>query len=405
MSERGRQARLPSQENLRSKDHGNVAQGTTKSKTASLKGLPPRPPKSSRTEVDDQSDDRNETETQSETSSIGADSIAASVQSISTFVQSIAQSVQSRNGSSRSGSCKSSRNSPATAESPDASILTRDDLSWSSGSLSFLRKRKDDREETKTADDKYAMAMSGKGKHNYPSSTERATSQSHEAPPASDLKKQILESVGITRQKSRSHSSRANTRETSNLSTVSVSSQKSRKSVRIGHLLPKNPTLEYLEAKSQWVIANQNGTSGSKHMLTIHVFDQNQQVYISKCKDVSIHIQGRRVNNVVIDYCSRVDVVFGSALGSCEVANSKKIKIQTTGVCPTFTFEKTDHINVWLSRESTKISSFVTRKCTHVHLSVPRDTDENDRKEVALPDQFVHKLFDAGTLSSQPNFR
>jgi hypothetical protein len=167
------------------------------------------------------------------------------------------------------------------------------------------------------------------------------------------------------------------------------------------------PMVEIIEKEKKWIIANQT-TSGiskfEKVVLTIHVFDTQQHVYISNCHGVSIQIHGKKANAILIDSCSRVNVVFGSVIETCEVVNSRKVALETLGLCPTFALDKTDAITVWLSKESMNISSFVTSKCTEVNISIPEGGDDDcDRKEVPLPEQFVHK-FHYGEVKSVASF-
>jgi hypothetical protein len=169
------------------------------------------------------------------------------------------------------------------------------------------------------------------------------------------------------------------------------------------------PMIEFIEKEKKWIIVNQTSTSGiskfEKVVLTIHVFDTQQHVYIGNCHGVSIQIHGKKANAILIDSCSHLNVVFGSVVGTCEVVNSKKVALETIGLCPTFALDKTDAITVWLSKESMNVSSFVTSKCTDVNISIPEgdDEDDGDRKEVSLPDQFVHK-FHYGEVKSVASF-
>jgi hypothetical protein len=165
-------------------------------------------------------------------------------------------------------------------------------------------------------------------------------------------------------------------------------------------------TIEYQEKERKWIIANQKKAGMSKDdkmVLTIHVYDSKQQVYIANCHDVSIQIHGSKIKALLIDNCSNLNVIFGTVISTCEVVNCQRVAVQTTGVCPTFAVDQTDGITVWLSKESMKISNFVTSKCTEVNVSIPTgNEDECDRKEVPLPEQFVHKFYDGEVISHVP---
>lgn len=106
------------------------------------------------------------------------------------------------------------------------------------------------------------------------------------------------------------------------------------------------------------------GTGGS--LLKVQVQDVKEQVYIYQCQNITIEISGK-CKTIVIDGCSKVNVVFGTAISSCEVVNSKRIQVQTLGVCPTFAIDKTDGCLVYLSKETMSESSFVTSKSSEMN--------------------------------------
>jgi adenylyl cyclase-associated protein len=98
-----------------------------------------------------------------------------------------------------------------------------------------------------------------------------------------------------------------------------------------------------------------------------------------------------------VDKCEKCNVVFESVISSCEVVNSKKIQLQTDGVCPVFTVDKTVGCLVWLSKESAAISSFVTSMSTEMNVNFP---DGDDMKELPIPEQIVHKQ-EKGSVKSE----
>jgi adenylyl cyclase-associated protein len=112
---------------------------------------------------------------------------------------------------------------------------------------------------------------------------------------------------------------------------------------------------------------------------------------------VTIKINGGKLKSVVVDTCTRVNVIFGTIISGCEVVNSKKIAVQSDGVCPVFTIDKTIGATIWLSEESCKVSSFTTSMSSEMNVNIP---DGDDRKEMPIPEQFVHKL-EGGALTSE----
>ena len=122
-----------------------------------------------------------------------------------------------------------------------------------------------------------------------------------------------------------------------------------------------------------------------------------QQVYIYNCEEVTIKVNGGKLKSLIVDTCKKVNVIFDTIISGCELVNSKKVAIQTDGVCPVFTIDKTVGVTIWLSAASAAISSFTTSMSSEMNISMP---DGDDRKELPIPEQFVHKISD-GKLSSE----
>jgi adenylyl cyclase-associated protein len=161
------------------------------------------------------------------------------------------------------------------------------------------------------------------------------------------------------------------------------------------------PILEYQERGTKWVIENQDKDSaintGENGVLVVDVTDPKQQVYIFNCDEVTVKINGAKLKSVVVDSCTKVNVVFDTIISGCELVNSKKIAVQSDGVCPVFTIDKTIGVTVWLSEESAKITSFTTSMSSEMNVNIP---EGDDRKEMPIPEQFVHKLA-GGSLKSE----
>lgn len=121
------------------------------------------------------------------------------------------------------------------------------------------------------------------------------------------------------------------------------------------------------------------------------------QVYIYKCENVTIQIIGK-CKSVILDSCTKCGVVFDNVISACEVVNCKRVQVQATGACPSFSIDKTDGIVVHLSNEAISESSFVTSKSSEMNVSWPDDAGEI--KEAPIPEQFMHKMVN-GSVTSQ----
>lgn len=161
------------------------------------------------------------------------------------------------------------------------------------------------------------------------------------------------------------------------------------------------PILEYQERGTKWVVENHDKDSvanfSESGMLEVDIGDPKQQVYIFNCDNVTIKINGSKLKSVIVDTCEKVNVIFNTIISGCEIVNSKRIAVQSDGVCPVFTIDKTVGVTVWLSEASSAVSSFTTSMSSEMNVSLP---DGEDRKELPIPEQFIHKIAE-GSLTSE----
>jgi hypothetical protein len=106
---------------------------------------------------------------------------------------------------------------------------------------------------------------------------------------------------------------------------------------------------------------------GENGMLIVEVSDPKQQVYIFNCEHVTVQLRGEKVKSIILDKCTNVNLVFGSCLAACEMVNCKKIQIQTTGMCPSFSIDKTIGCLVYLSHDAIDTTSFVTSQSSEMN--------------------------------------
>lgn len=161
------------------------------------------------------------------------------------------------------------------------------------------------------------------------------------------------------------------------------------------------PILEYQQRGTKWIIENHTKDTAKAHsengMLEVEIADPKEQVYIYNCEEVTIKINGTKFKSIVVDKCNKVNVIFPTIISGCEIVNSKKIAVQSDGVCPIFTIDKTVGVSAFLSQESADISSFTTSMSSEMNVSIPNG---DDYKEIPIPEQFYHKITD-GSLTSE----
>lgn len=115
------------------------------------------------------------------------------------------------------------------------------------------------------------------------------------------------------------------------------------------------------------------------------------------CENATIQVKGK-LKSVILDSCTKTNLVFETAISSCELVNCKRMQIQSTGSCPSYSIDKTDGCLIYLSAEAASVSNFVTSKSSEMNVSWT-DEKTGEQKEAPIPEQFVHRLVD-GVISS-----
>lgn len=165
------------------------------------------------------------------------------------------------------------------------------------------------------------------------------------------------------------------------------------------------PIFEYQDRGFKWVIENHTKESVLKEpstdsgIINVEISDPKQQVYLYNCDGITVKINGK-FKSLVLDKCEKCSVVYDTVISSAEMVNCKKIQLQVDGICPVFTIDKTVNVLIWLSAASAAMTSFTTSLSSEMNISFPDGTSD-DRKEVPIPEQYVHKLNTTNnTLSS-----
>ncbi|XP_022876272.1 cyclase-associated protein 1-like [Olea europaea var. sylvestris] len=147
------------------------------------------------------------------------------------------------------------------------------------------------------------------------------------------------------------------------------------------------PKLE-LQMGRKWVVENQIG----KKNLVIDDCDAKQSVYVFGCKDSVLQIQGK-VNNITVDKCTKMGVVFTDVVAACEVVNCSGVEVQCQGSAPTISVDNTAGCQLYLSKDSLE-ASVTTAKSSEINVLVPGSGPDSDWVEHSLPQQYVHAYKD-----------
>lgn len=165
---------------------------------------------------------------------------------------------------------------------------------------------------------------------------------------------------------------------------VSAAEKKSR-AIAAASTRAAPPKLE-LQMGRKWAVENQVGRKD----LVIQECDSKQSVYVYGCKDSVLQIKGK-VNNITVDKCSKMGVVFQDVVAAFEVVNCNSVEAQSQGSAPTISVDNTSGCQLYLSKESLK-ASITTAKSSEINVLVLND--DGDWGEHALPQQYIHEFID-----------
>lgn len=111
--------------------------------------------------------------------------------------------------------------------------------------------------------------------------------------------------------------------------------------------------------------------------------ETNQSVYVYKCEGSTLKVEGK-VNNIVVDGCKKMAIVFDDCVGSCEFINCQSVQMQVLGKVPTISIDKTDGCQMYLSKNSLD-TAIITAKSSEMNVMIPTG---DEFVEQPVPEQF-----------------
>ncbi|XP_010936278.1 cyclase-associated protein 1 [Elaeis guineensis] len=156
------------------------------------------------------------------------------------------------------------------------------------------------------------------------------------------------------------------------------------------------PKLE-LQMGRKWAVENQI----RKKDLVIDDCDSKQSVYVFGCKDSVLQVKGK-VNNITVDKCTKMGIVFMDVVAACEIVNCNGVEVQCQGSAPTISIDNTSGCQLYLSKDSLE-ASITTAKSSEINVMIPGAGPNDDWVEHALPQQYVH-TFKNGQFTTSPVF-
>ncbi|KAL5704585.1 F-actin-capping protein subunit alpha [Ranunculus cassubicifolius] len=155
------------------------------------------------------------------------------------------------------------------------------------------------------------------------------------------------------------------------------------------------PAKMELQMGRKWVVEYQIGRKD----LVIDDCDSKQSVYAFGCKGSVLQIQGK-VNNITIDKCTKMGIVFTDVVAACEIVNCNGVEVQCQGSAPTVSVDNTAGCQLYLSKDSLE-TSITTAKSSEVNVLVPDSGADGDWGEHSLPQQYIH-IFKDGQFVTSP---
>jgi len=142
----------------------------------------------------------------------------------------------------------------------------------------------------------------------------------------------------------------------------------------------KPPKLELNGNK--WEVENQVNNKS----IVISETEPKQAIYIYQCQNSVIQIKGK-INSVMVDSCTKVQVLFENAISVFEAVNSRGVDVQCTGKVPTFGIDKCSGVNVIIGKDGLE-AQVVTSKSDAVNVMFPKPGGGEDMIELPIPEQF-----------------
>lgn len=114
-------------------------------------------------------------------------------------------------------------------------------------------------------------------------------------------------------------------------------------------------------------------------------------VLIDKCVGCVFQIHGK-VKSIIMSDCKNTSLVFQSLVSGIEIINCDKLQIQSTGMIPSLSIDKTSDIKIYLTRECLNEVMISNSQSNDMVLVTPGDDPDGDSVEIPIPHQFVHRF-------------
>ncbi|KAJ3417612.1 hypothetical protein HDV05_000069 [Chytridiales sp. JEL 0842] len=152
---------------------------------------------------------------------------------------------------------------------------------------------------------------------------------------------------------------------------------------KFGGAATKAPPKLALEG-NKWVVENYvNDTN-----VVIEGVELRHTVYIYNCTGSVIKVDGK-VNAITLDNCKKSGLVLNSVVSTVDVVNSKSSQVQILGVAPTVVVDKTDGLQLFVSKASVEANiEIFTAKSSELNVLIEGEGEDGGFAERPVPEQF-----------------
>lgn len=132
----------------------------------------------------------------------------------------------------------------------------------------------------------------------------------------------------------------------------------------------------------KWAVEYQKNAQS----LVIENPEAKHSVYVYKCTASTLVIKGK-VNQITLDSCKKTAVVCDNVISGVDVVNCQSCQIQVNGVAPTVSIDKTDGLQIYLSKQGLG-TEILSSKSSEMNILIPGAKEDDDMVETPIPEQF-----------------
>ncbi|KAK1443075.1 hypothetical protein BgAZ_305930 [Babesia gibsoni] len=159
------------------------------------------------------------------------------------------------------------------------------------------------------------------------------------------------------------------------------------------------PKLEL--AGDVWVASHQKDTT-----LDMGKVGTTQSIQASFCENVKFVVPEKVLSIAVIN-CKGVEIDMKSCISGMELTNSEGVKVRVKGMLPSAAIDKCQTVAFWINKVNAEMIMFTSCKSgdmnVNVNLNETDNVDEDDWVEMAIHEQFEHRITPQMKMETKPS--